>query len=249
MKKTIIFISMVFIIFSFFSCNTKTKYLKTMIKMEEGVESPNTVEELKDAIVKYEVRVEEVIQCQEQLGLWYKMLGSRYLDAATGANGDKLMYGEALKAFQKAIEFYPTNQNLFYFVGICAGNMAKSSLDFNGTGSKKQHDNYLNLAESAYKRAIEIDPNHQRALYGLGVLYVFEMGKSFEAIDILQKLISLDSKNTDAMMVLARAYYSLQMFEEAIEQYDKIIDSSGSEQRIQEAKENKSFVMDEMYKK
>ena len=71
---------------------------KTIIrhqKMEEGVESPTTIEELKDAIKKYQERVADVQLAQSQIGIWYKILGTRYLD--------NKMYGEALKAFQEAL--------------------------------------------------------------------------------------------------------------------------------------------------
>ena len=77
--------------------------------LEEGVSSPTTVEELREAIQKYGNRVEDVLQAQSQIGIWYKLLATRYLD--------NKMYGEALKTFQKAIEFYPENSNLYYYVG------------------------------------------------------------------------------------------------------------------------------------
>ena len=40
---------------------------------------------------------------QSQIGIWYKMLGTRYID--------QKMYGEALKCFQEALKYYPDNQN------------------------------------------------------------------------------------------------------------------------------------------
>ena len=91
---------------------------KTIIrhqKMEEGVDSPTSIEELKDAIKKYQERVADVQLAQSQIGIWYKILGTRYLD--------NKMYGEALKTFQEALTYYPDNQNLYYYVGVCAGYM------------------------------------------------------------------------------------------------------------------------------
>ena len=72
-------------------------------KLEEGVSSPTTIEELKDAISKYESRVQDIQLAQTQIGIWYKILGTRYVD--------NKMYGEALDCFKKALEFYPDNQN------------------------------------------------------------------------------------------------------------------------------------------
>ena len=78
--------------------------------MEENVGSPTTEAELKDAIKKYQDRVTDIQLANSQIGIWYKMLATRYLDAK--------MYGEALKTFQTAIQYYPANQNLFIMSGF-----------------------------------------------------------------------------------------------------------------------------------
>ena len=188
-----------------------------MQKLEEGIEkSPTTEAELKEAIAKYENRIADMQIASSQVGIWYKMLAVRYLDSK--------MYGEALKYFQKAIQIYPENQNLFYYVGLCAGYMAKASLDYGATGASSTTEkyNYLKLSESAYLRAIEIEPKYGRALYGLGILYVFELDQSEKAIPHLEKLLSFDTRNFDAMFVLARAYYMTGEYDRAASLYDKI---------------------------
>ena len=153
--------------------------------------------------------------------------------------------------FQKAIQIYPTNQNLFYYVGLCAGYMAKASLDYNATGTKTTTEkyNYLKLAESAYLRAIELEPKYGRALYGLGILYVFELDQSEKAIPHLEKLLSFDTRNFDAMFVLARAYYMQGSYDKAASLYDKIASQTKSEQKKQEALSNKKIVLDASYSK
>ena len=159
---------------------------KTIIrhqKLEEGVESPTTIEELKDAIKKYQERVADVQLAQSQIGIWYKILGTRYLD--------NKMYGEALKAFQEALTYYPDNQNLYYYVGVCAGYMSHAALDYNASGTNEVKYNYLKLAEEAYLRAIAIEDRYVRALYGLGVLYVFELDEPEKAIPHLEKMKSM----------------------------------------------------------
>ena len=100
-------------ILSLTSCAKSNKTIIRMQHLEEGVGSPTSIEELKDAIKKYQDRVADIQLSQTQIGIWYKILATRYLDAK--------MYGEALKTFQKALEFYPDNQNLYYYVGLCAG--------------------------------------------------------------------------------------------------------------------------------
>ena len=212
---------------------------KTIIrhqKMEEGVESPTTIEELKDAIKKYQERVADVQLAQSQIGIWYKILGTRYLD--------NKMYGEALKAFQEALTYYPDNQNLYYYVGVCAGYMSHAALDYNASGNNEVKYNYLKLAEEAYLHAIAIEDRYVRALYGLGVLYVFELDEPEKAIPHLEKALSIDTKNLDTMFVLARAYYSSYEFDKAIEIYDKIIETTKSEDTKKTAEENKKIVLD-----
>ena len=215
---------------------------KTIIrhqKMEEGVDSPTSIEELKDAIKKYQERVADVQLAQSQIGIWYKILGTRYLD--------NKMYGEALKAFQEALTYYPDNQNLYYYVGVCAGYMSHAALDYNASGSNEIKYNYLKLAEEAYLRAIAIEDRYVRALYGLGVLYVFELDEPEKAIPYLEKAISIDTKNLDTMFVLARAYYSSYEFDKSIAMYDKIIETTKSDDTKKTAEENKKIVLDASY--
>jgi cytochrome c-type biogenesis protein CcmH/NrfG len=212
-----------------------------MQKLEEGVQNPTSVEELQQAIKKYQGRVADIQLAQSQIGIWYKILGTRYLD--------NKMYGEALKTFQKAVEYYPANSNLYYYIGVCAGYMANSALDFDATGSSEKRYNYLKLSESGYKRAIELDPKSSRALYGLGVLYVFELDQSEKAIPYLEKLLGFDTKHTDAMFVLARAYYENHEFDKAVALYDKILSLTTSEEKKAEAEANKKIVLDASYAK
>ena len=215
---------------------------KTVIrhqKMEEGVDNPTTIEELKDAIKKYQERVADVQLAQSQIGIWYKILGTRYLD--------NKMYGEALKAFQEALTYYPDNQNLYYYVGVCAGYMSHAALDYNASGTNEVKYNYLKLAEEAYLRAIAIEDRYVRALYGLGVLYVFELDEPDKAIPHLEKALSIDTKNLDTMFVLARAYYSSYEFDKSIAMYDKIIETTKSDDTKKTAEENKKIVLDASY--
>lgn len=62
------------------SCRVSNKQIIRQQHLEEGVESPTTVEELKDAIEKYQKRVADIQLAQSQIGIWYKILGTRYLD-------------------------------------------------------------------------------------------------------------------------------------------------------------------------
>ena len=233
----LVFSVLAFLLFS--SCGVSNKSVKRMQQMEEGVSSPTTIDEYKNAIKKYEKRVADIELAQEQIGIWYKILGSRYLD--------QKMYGEALKCYQKAIGFYPENQNLYYYVGVCAGYMSHSVLDYDAAGNTQKRFNYLKLAESAYLRALSIEPKYVRALYGIGVLYVFELDESDKAVPYLEKLLTIDKGHTDAKFVLANAYYRTGQMQKAADMYDDIINTTKDPEKKAAAQENKKQVLDLSY--
>ncbi len=236
---TVEFVLCVVLCAVFFSGCSQNRYIDRVQQLEEGVSNPTTIPELKEAISKYEKRVVDIVNAQAKTGLWYNILATRYIDSQ--------MYGEALAALQHAVSYYPANQNLYYYIGVCAGYMANASLDFDATGDTSKRDRYLALAESAYLRALAIDPRYARALYGLGVLYVFEMDKDAEAIPYLETLLTVEKKNYDAMFVLARAYYATGEYEKAIGMYDRVIADSKSAERKADAEANKKIVLDVMY--
>lgn len=239
--KKIIYGCIVLVLCAFIltGCGVNTKTIKRMQSLEEGVSSPTTIEELETAIKKYQERVEDIVLADQQTGIWYKMLGSRYLD--------NKMYGKALEAFQKATEYYPANPNLYFYVAICAGNMAKQSLDYTAIGSTAQKYNYFKLAEDAYLRALELDPRYARALYGIGILYAYELDEPLKAIPYLQRLLEIEKLNTDGMFALARAYYTTYDFDNAIAMYDRIIATTQSPEKKLQAEENKKTVLEALH--
>ncbi len=220
------------------SCGPSAKSVKRYQLLERGGKNPSTENELKDAIAKYEEDVLKVMLANEQIGIWHKLLATRYIE--------KQMYNEALESLQKAIEYFPTNQNLYYHTGISAGHMAKSSLDFFGENSSKRQE-YLTLAEQAYKRAIELQSDYTNAMYGLAVLYVFELEKPADAIPLLENLLDIEPKNNEAKFMLARAYYMNYDFANAVSVYEDIIATATNEQVRYDAEVNKEIALEALY--
>ncbi len=223
------------------SCSPSYNSVKRMQKLEEGVSNPTTKEELEDALRKYEARAMDLVSTEAQSGMWYKILGTRYLDEA--------MYRKAYEAFRKALMYYPDNANLYYYIAICAGYIANSELDFSASGAVElaERANYLKLSESAYLRALEIDPKYYRAMYGIGVLYVFELDQPDKAVPYLERFLETQKRDSDAMFVLARAYYQTFQFDKAVVLYDKIIALDPNAEKTAEAKANKKIVLDAQY--
>ena len=230
MKKRFCFVIItLLLIFILGSCNKVTS-IRRLQELEEGVSNPNTEAELKDAIRKYERRVDDIIIAEGRIGIWYKILGSRYMD--------QKMYKKALKAFQSALEYYPENPNLFYQTGLAASLTAKNSLDFELTGTDIEKKRYFDLAASAYNRALEIDPKHSKAVYALSVLYIFELNRPAEAIPILEKIAEWEKKPIDHLFLLGAAYYMTGENEKAIAVYEHIIEISSSAEKKAKAESN-----------
>lgn len=238
MKKR--FLVLLFVIFSlaFFSgCNYNNR-IKRLQELEEGVSRPSTEAELKEAIKKYERRVDDIIIAEGRIGIWYKMLGSRYMD--------KKMYKKALECFKAALEYYPENQNIFYQVGLAASLIAKNALDFELTGTDIEKKRYFALAVSAYTRAIEIDVKYSKAIYSLSVLYVFELNRAQEAIPLLESVVEREQKPLQHLFLLAQAYYMTGENEKAIAAYEKIISLTGSAEQKKEAENNIHYIKEIM---
>ncbi|MEL3907507.1 MAG: tetratricopeptide repeat protein [Treponemataceae bacterium] len=221
-------ILIVLVVLFFLGCQNKN-FLKRMQENEEGVRNPSTIPELEEAISKYERRVEDIMLAQNRIAIWHKMLGTRYMDSK--------MYLKALDSFTKALEYYPDNHNLYYQVGLCASHIAKKNLTVS-VDEGKDAAYYNNIAVNAYLTALEIQPNYNSAAYALSVLYVYELNESEKAIPLLQALLQRDSKNYDAMFVLAAAYYLSQDYNEAIKTYRYIIENTKDKSLIDSAEKN-----------
>ena len=55
------------------SCGVSNKSIKRQQQMEEGVSNPTTIEELKDAISRYQERAADIQLANSQIGIWYKL--------------------------------------------------------------------------------------------------------------------------------------------------------------------------------
>ncbi|MBO6176541.1 MAG: tetratricopeptide repeat protein [Treponema sp.] len=244
MKKISLFVSVLVIALSgafMSSCDSNYKTVKRMQKMEEGVDNPTTKEELEEAIKKYDKRAIDLVTSQAQVGIWYKILGTRYLD--------EQMYYEAYAAFDKARLTYPSNANIYYWMGICAGFMSNSVLEYDIDGRRdeslsQKKLNYLRLSEQAYKRALELNPKYYRAMYGIGVLYVFQLEEYEKAIPYLENFVEVQKKNTDGMFILANAYACTGELDKAAALYDRIISINPNKEKTARAVAGKKKVLD-----
>src|SRR5215470_12848235 len=75
-------------------------------------------------------------------------------------------------------------------------------------------DDKLDEAIENYKKALEIDPNYQDALHGLGMA-LFNRGRVDEAIAVARKLIEIDKDDILAHTSLSMFYQAQGRIEDA----------------------------------
>ena len=198
MKKLCTLLLSFVLILTFVSCVKSNKTIIRLQHIEEGVSALKTVADYQKAIEKYEARITRIESENENNAIWYKLLGTKFLD--------KKLYGKALECFTRAIEFYPDNQNLYYYKGVCALYMSHTALDYEATGNKNKQMQYLKTAEESYLKVLSMQPDHKRAMNALGFLYGTELGYPEKAIGYLEKYLSDVPDDKEAMMVLALCY-------------------------------------------
>ncbi|WP_010259206.1 tetratricopeptide repeat protein [Treponema primitia] len=206
--------------------------------LSPGNGPPETIQGLRTAINAYEAKIEQQVKDAAQTGIYWKILAYRLQD--------KGLHGEALEALERAIAYNPMDAALHYMVGVSAGVVAKSSLNFEGNPGNLTRDNYYTLAENGYLRAISLDERYVRPLYGLGVLYAFELDRPREAIPYLMRSLEI-SPDVDTMFVLARSYYMIEAYREAVAVYERIIDFTKDLEKVNEAQMNRQRILDIIY--
>jgi len=190
---------------------------------------PEGIDNLKKAIALYERQIDLNVKTGAQTGVYWKILAIRL--------ADKGMHEDALQAFERALYYNASDPTIFYLTGESASIAAASTLKFNSK-SDSERERLLNLAESAYLRAIELDPTYAKPKLGLGILYTFDMDNPAAAIPHLDRYLQINSRDISGMFVLARAYYMTGENDRAIDLYNRIISRSKDPKVKTEAQNN-----------
>ncbi len=222
------------------SCDrTRDNLLDRMLEFERGgyrgQEVPESrIEEIEDLIARYEKAVNDAVELAAQAGEYYKLLAVEYID--------REMYGPALESIHEAIRYFPENPLLFYLAGMCSGRMAKAAVN-----QPETREEFLSRAEEYYLRAIELDNQFTESLYGLSVLYIFEMDRIPDAEPYLNRILEKETRHIEAMFLLARVYVYEGRIEEAVELYDRIISYGQSSEQRGRAEENKESLLNRQF--
>jgi tetratricopeptide (TPR) repeat protein len=225
-----------FLLYSLLQSDNKRKnreLAKRIAELSPKGGPPETIDGLRRAIALYEDQIERNVKEGAQTGTYWKILAIRL--------ADKGMHNDAIKAFERAIYFISEDPVVYYLSGVSAGIVAKSVVGFS-TSAEKERDHFFKLSENSYKRALELDATYTKPMYGLAVLYVFELDRPAEAIPLLDRYLSMNTSDFQAMFILARAHAVTGNYRQAIEIYEKIISRSKKKDIQAEASNNIDIV-------
>ena len=156
---------------------------------------------------------------------------------------DRGIYRDALIHLERAIEIFPENEILYYYAGVCAAKMGKTRI---GPAESLERREWYGRAEEYYGRALVLQPEYGDALYALSILLVYELDRAAEAQPLLERLTSVETRNTDALFLLARVYYITGQLDRAVREYERIEEVSTVREKIERARSNRDRVLEEM---
>jgi len=220
------------------SSRTNRELARRMAEINPRGGTPETIDGLRRSIALYEDQIERNIREGAQTGVYWKILATRL--------ADRNMHNDALDALQRAIYYNTEDASLYYLTGVSAASVAKSHVGFTAN-AEREREHYYSLSENAYLRALEIDVTYTRPMYGLGILYVFELDRPQDAIVYLERFLQIHTADISAMFVLARAFYMTEEFSRAIDIYDRIIDRTRDRQAREEALNNRDLIQGLLY--
>lgn len=107
-------------------------------------------------------------------------------------------YAQAEESLLAALKLFPGEEDLSFTLGAAYEKMGK-----------------LNLAEEVFKKIINKNPNHDKALNYLGYMLADKGTRLTEAIEYIKRALEIDSTNGSYLDSLGWAYYQLNQLSEA----------------------------------
>lgn len=195
--------------------------------------SDRRLRELQQAIQRYRREVQRTVKATAQLEIYHKMLAVAYMQRG--------MFQPAYDALQEALAIQSENPILAYYAGLCAASLSQAEVE------AARRTLWLERAEGYYGRALELDPGYVKALYGLSILYVFELERAQQAVPLLERLLQRESRNTDARLLLGNAYYRSGRLEDALSAFRDVAEHTDLAAQRQEAQANARRIEEELH--
>ena len=212
-----------------YSCAREDPRARHMADLEPFPPSSGRIKELEAVVEQHGETVSRKVEAGLKQADALKLLGQEYLRHG--------LYGPALDALEDAIRIQPQNHVLHYLAGVSAGHIGKAQ------ARRELGAAYLERAERSYLRAVELAPDYIDGLYALAVLYVFELGRPFEAMPHLRRVLDRSAGHVPSLFVLARAHLALGNVDDAIAAYDRIIASGVDVETRRNAERNRRLLV------
>ena len=186
--------------------------------------SKRTIDDLLNGIGLLESEVERTVDAGEYLGTYYKLVAIRFMDQD--------MFGLAAEYFRKALTIYPQNSFISYRAGVCTAQLAQAE------ANPSARNDLVAIAKAHYEHALEVNPVYVDALYGLSVLYVFELRQHADAEPLLDRILQKESRHFRAMFLRAHIHVYFGEIEDAVALYDEIVAQSNDQEMVSQARDN-----------
>ncbi len=163
------------------------------------------------------------MEAAEKTSAGYEKLGRKYAEQRS--------WTPAVEALSKALEYGGGSSDLHYILGAVCANRAME--EDNAEDIKK--------AELHYRKALEKNPGHRSAAYGLGLLTFYLKKDRAAGIDLMKKTVQADENFYEARFALARFYYENSEPSAALKVYEDLslrLDNAGNVSGIKEMQEN-----------
>ena len=115
-------------------------------------------------------------------------------------------YDAAINALEKTVESYPDKAIAYQELGALYYQQG-------------QTDNAL----SAYRQAMQLQPENIAAQKNLADFYYAELGQADEALKIYENILTVTPDDVQTIMLTGHIYVSLNRFEEARKQYNRVL--------------------------
>ncbi|MBN1524441.1 MAG: tetratricopeptide repeat protein [Spirochaetales bacterium] len=228
---------------------------------------PEVLEQIKESILMYEEKIQDIVKASAQLGRYYRLLAKQYIEIEELKQEIALLKKtETQMLDESALESDPVFHSILFVEYMSyemyeyARNEVKRALEiypdnpmlhyYAGVCSARFGKSKTDTADqdirsacyadalASYTRALELQSNHIASLKATAVLYIFELNLPEKALSYLERALTVEKNSSEVRFLLARVYYQAGDLGKAIEQYEIIAADGQSEVHRQSAKDN-----------
>lgn len=230
MKKAVLITILLTLLMGCAGKRTKELASQTYVTEENGeLNHDERIKELTSDIHKLEKELNETLEKYQKVGNFQRALGVKMMHYK--------MYYKAYEHFNNALEFYPNSEMLHYYRGVAAGQYALSQ------DVESIRKDFLERAKYSHEYSIELNPGFIKGLYALSILYIYEFDRAEGAKPLLDRLISISTREFDSMLLRALLYEKDDELNAALDLYDRVLSMSKKDSHIVQAEINRDRIL------